>query len=1043
LIDRLLILAVRQRSVVLLLAAVTILLGTVAAIRVPIDAVPDVTNVQVQVITPAPGLGPEDMETYVTFPVEQAMAGLPGLEEIRSISRPGISCVTLAFQDDIRLLDARAQVAQRLTAARANIPEGYGEPELGPMSSGLGEVLHFEVRGPGHTLTELRSLLDWQIAPRLKLVPGVVEVNAFGGQARSLELALDADRMRAAHVGVPEVTEALKRAHVAVGGAYLVQGQEHVSVRGEGRIRTAADLESVAVATAPGRAPLYLRDLGVAHESSLVRQGAVTRDGRGEAVLGVVMMRIGAHSGEVVDASKDVLADVQKSLPPGVTLDAYYERTTLVNRTIQTVVTNVTEAIVLVIAVLLLMLMSLRAGMVVALVIPLALLGVFIGMYWTELPGNLVSLGAIDFGLVVDGSVIVVENALRRMAERRAHLGRTLTDDERSETVIDAAREVRSASAFGEVIIAVVYVPILALQGVEGRTFRPMAMTVLFALIAGFILSLTVVPALASLLLSRDTVERQSPLVRIAKTLYRPVLGGAIRWPWLSTLLAVILFALSAVTFARQGREFLPKLDEGTVVIAAVRLPSVSLDQSLAMTTRIEQTLRKFPEVVSVVSRTGRAEIAVDPMGVNMTDVYVLLKPRETWRTATDREGLVDAFDKALSAAVPATGFSFTQPIEMNTNDLLAGISSDLALHLYGPDLGVLRHLSERVVQKLRVIPGAADVRAEQVAGSSALAIVADRPALARHGVTVADLMQTVEALGGIQVGTVVTGNERYPIQVRMDAASRTGAEAVAQIPLRGSDGHLVPLAQVARMDVVPAPSQISRERLQRRVTVQLNVRGRDLGSFVEEARGQIEREVPLPPGYSSLWAGDYERLVQANARLMVVVPVAILIILVLLVSTFGRMGPALLILLNVPLAVSGGIFALAWRGMPFSISAGVGTIALLGVAVLNGLVLVSTMERLRANGLDPRTAATQAAEIRLRPVLTTALVASLGFLPMALATGAGAEVQRPIATVVMGGLLTSTLLTLLVLPALYARLMAKSTPLMAKSTPLMAKSTV
>ncbi|MFO0678516.1 MAG: CusA/CzcA family heavy metal efflux RND transporter [Polyangiaceae bacterium] len=1020
-IDRLIAWSVANRAVVAVLTLVFVLLGVVAARQVPLDAAPDVTNVQVQIITQAPALGPIDVETYVTFPVERAMAGLPGLEEVRSISRSGISVVTVAFSDSMELYLARQLVGERVAMAKQSIRPEYGNPELGPVSSGLGEVFHFEVKGE-NSLMERRSILEWQIAPRLRLVPGVVEVNTFGGEARSLELALDARKMTTAGVGVREVTEAIERNHVSSGGAYYDDGREFVTVRAEGRISSAKDLGDVAVERREGRTPVYLRDLGEIHDAPIVRYGAVTRDGRKEeGVVGVVMMLRGGNSAEVVHATKEAVAEIQKSLPAGVTIDTYYERTTLVDRTVKTVGTNLLEASALVLVVLFLTLVNFRAGLVVAVSIPLALLGTFLGMWAMDVPGNLVSLGAIDFGLVVDGAIIIIENAMRRMAHQRDLLGRPLTDGERKEVVVAAAKEVRSATAFGEVIIALVYVPILALQSIEGRMFRPMALTVLFALGTAFVLSLTLVPALASFVLPKDARERPSPIVEVVRKIYDPVLRFAVRRPTFVASVTLAAFVGSIVYGTTMGREFLPKLDEGTVVIAMVRLPSVNLGQSTEQARQVEATLKTFPEVTTVVSRTGRAEIAVDPMGVNMSDVYVLLKPKSEWTTASSREGLVEVFSKALEENVPGAGFAYTQPIEMNTNDLLAGISSDLALHLYGHDLAELRRQADHMVRVLRAIPGAKDVRAEQIAGMNTLTVAVDRQAVARAGVDARDVTDTVAAVGGIDVGEVVEGAARFPVRVRLAAESRKDARALAEVPLRDEHGNLVPLGQLARVDVGPGPCQVSRERLSRRITVELNVRGRDIGTFVEEAKRALDAKVKLPAGYFTEWAGEYERLQSAAAQLAVVIPIALALILVLLVMTFGSLKPALLIFVNVPMAISGGIVALGLRGLPLSVSAAVGFIALFGVAVLNGLVLVSSIEKLRETGTSPVDAVFEGARARLRPVLTTALVASLGFLPMAFGSGAGSEVQRPLATVVIGGLVSSTFLTLCVLPAVHA----------------------
>ncbi|RYZ09737.1 MAG: efflux RND transporter permease subunit [Myxococcales bacterium] len=1034
-IDRLIHFSVHQRILVLVLSVVFVVLGLIGASKVPIDAVPDVTNVQVQVLTPAPALGPEDVETYVSVPVERAMAGLPGLEEIRSTSRAGISAVTVVFGDGVELFRARQLVAERLSIAKRDIPPEYGSPELGPPTGALGEVFQFEVKGKA-SLMERRSVLDWIIVPRLRLVPGVVEVNTMGGEAKSLQVTLDPARLSNARVGVPEVLSALSRNHLATGGAYLVDGREHVTVRGEGRIKSPEDLGSVVVETREGTTPLFLRDLGEIGYEALVRYGAVTRDGRDdEAVVGIVVMLTGANSGQVVSAVRAEVEEVQKSLPPGIRIDVYQDRMDLVQRTIHTVKTNLLEASALVLLVLFVMLVSFRGGVVVAIAIPLALLGAFLGMWLGGVQGNLISLGAIDFGLVVDGAIIIVENAIRRMAERRNALGRPLTDEERKDTVISSSIEVRSATAFGEAIIALVYLPIVALQSVEGRMFRPMALTVLFALATAFVLSLTLVPALASLLLPRDAKDRESPIVHGALKIYRPVLRWATHRPIFVMLAALAAFCITIAIGSRMGREFLPQLDEGTLIAEMVRLPSVSLAQSLDSTRQTEKVLLSFPEVKSVVTRTGRAEVAVDPMGINMSDVWILLNPRDTWKTASHREGLIEAFDKRLVDEVPAAGFSYTQPIEMASNELLSGFSSDLAIDIYGSDLTALRKSSEAMVRTLRQIKGARDVRAEQIAGLNVLTVKADRMAIGRQGLDEKAVLDTVAAIGGVQVGEIVEGSARYPITVRFDAKTRESQDQLAALPVRTPSGALVPLAQLSSIDVAPGPSQISRARLQRRVTVQVNVRGRDIGSFVDEAKAAVEKAVKLPVGYFTVWAGEYERLQSATQQLAVVVPISLAVILVLLIATFGKVRPALLIFANVPMSVSGGILALLARDLTFSISAGIGFIALFGVAVLNGLVLVSSIEHLVAQGASIDDAVEQGATHRLRPVLTTAMVASLGFLPMALANGAGAEVQRPLATVVIGGLITSTLLTLVVLPSAYRWLLTPKAARVAASS--------
>ncbi|MCC6644958.1 MAG: efflux RND transporter permease subunit [Polyangiaceae bacterium] len=1022
-IARLVAASIENRALVFLLTLVFALVGLAAARALPIDAVPDVTNVQVQVQTSCPALGPLDVESNVTLPVELAMGGLPGLEQVRSVSRTGISVVTVVFREGTELHQARQLVAQRVEQVAADIPEEVGRPQLGPISTGLGEVFHFEVRGDDTSLMDRRAVLDWQIAPRLRMLEGVTEVNAFGGEARAYEVQLDPARMVATRVDASDVVRALSQNHSAAGGAYYDDDRERVLVRGDARVRSLSDLEHVIVAYRSDRTPVYVRDVGRAAIAPIPRHGAVTRDGEREAVVGVAVLLQGANSYETVKRIEESLADVSRSLPKGVTIEPYYKRTDLVARTVHTVATNLLEASALVAVLLLVLLGSLRAGGVVAIAIPLALLAAFLGMWAAGVPGNLMSLGAIDFGLVVDGAIIIVENAERHITERATALGRPLTGKERGEAVLAAACEVRTATAFGEGIIALVYLPILTLEGVEGRMFRPMALTVLFALAGAFVLSLTVVPALASVALSLRAHTKESLLIRAARRAYLPSLSAALRRPVLTASIAAAGLVASGFAGARLGREFMPRLDEGTFVLAMVRLPSVSLPEATRTTMEVERLLRTFPEVTSVISRTGRAEIAVDPMGINMTDVYVMLKPKEQWTSARDSEGLVKVFDDALTKRIPGASFAYTQPIEMNTSDLLAGISADVAVNIYGDDLSQLKVLADKVHDVLAPIPGAADVQAEAIAGLNSLDVRVDRAAVARYGVDAASVMTAVEAIGGKQVGVVYEGQRRVPLQVRFAPEARAERELIAALPVRAPGGAMLPLSQLATLSENPGPSSISRERLQRRVTVQANVRGRDLASFMGAAERAVTEGVPLPTGYSYEWVGEFQRLQSAEARLKMVVPVTLLLILVLLVASFGKVRPAILIFLNIPVAATGGVLALWARGLEFSISAGVGFIALFGVAVLNGLVLVTSIERLRADGLGVDEAVRQGAEGRLRAVLTTALVASIGFLPMALSRGAGAEVQRPLATVVIGGILTATLLTLLVLPAMYTLL--------------------
>ncbi|MFP2911147.1 efflux RND transporter permease subunit [Pyxidicoccus sp. 3LFB2] len=1018
--DRLIHFSIKNRLLIFILTAVLVGFGLNALRSLPIDAVPDVTNVQVQILTSSPGLGPVEVERFITVPVETAMSGLPDTEEIRSVSKFGLSVVTVVFKEEVNIYFARQLIQERLVAARESIPEGYGSPEMGPISSGLGEIYQFEVRGEGQSAMELRSILEWQVSPRLRAVPGVVEVNAFGGELKTYEVQVDPARLTAYGLSLEQVFHALEENNANAGGAYIARGPEQVLIRGEGLVETLEDIRNVVLSTSPQGVPVYVRNVAEVAFAPMVRQGAVTRDGRGEAVTGIVMMLIGQNSREVVNAVKEEVEKIRPTLPPGVTIDTFYDRTDLVRKTIQTVAKNLVEGGLLVIVVLFLMLRNLRAGLLAAAAIPLSMLCAFIGMRALGVSGNLMSLGAIDFGLIVDGALIIVENAVRHISERSHELGRALTREERDEVVYRSSVEVRQAAAFGEVIIGVVYLPILALSGIEGKMFKPMAITVICALAGAFVLSLTFIPALASVLLPRKAKEQESIIVRGARRVYEPALSWCLKRRGLVVGSAAALLAVSLATIPFLGAEFIPRLDEGAIALQAWRVPSVSLEESVRQTGLVERVLKRFPEVTTVISRTGRAEIATDPMGVEISDIFVMLKPHDEWTTAEDREGLIARFDEALTKEVPGTLFSYSQPIELRVSELIAGVRSDVALKLYGEDLDVLKQTGDKLAAALSKVPGAADVKAEQVAGLPVARIQIDRQAIARYGINVRQVLDTIEALGGREVGTVLEGQRRFTLQVRFAPSARQSVEQLEGIRVASPSGQLIPLSQLARVVVEDGPAQVSRENIQRRLTIESNVRGRDLQGFVTEAQEVIAREVELPPGYWVDWGGQFENLQSASRRLAFVVPLTLLLIFVLLYTTFNAVRPALLIYLNIPFAITGGLLALLARGMPLSISAAVGFIALFGVAVLNGLVLVAYIRKLREDGLSPAQAAHDAAHVRLRPVLTTALVASLGFLPMAFSSGAGAEVQKPLATVVIGGLFSSTLLTLLVLPTVY-----------------------
>jgi len=1033
-IRRLVDLSLDHRLVVVVLWTLLVALGVHSALRLPIDAVPDVTNVQVQVLTDSPGLAPEEVEQFVTFPVETAMSGLPRIEGVRSLTKFGLSVVTVVFEEGTDVYWARQQVSERLAEARGEIPEGFGEPALAPITTGLGEIYHFEVAGDPRcrprapdtpdcwSLMELRSILDWTVTPQLRAVRGVVEVNAFGGEVKTYQATVDPERLVAHGLGVDEIVEAIRENHLNAGGGYVPFGGEQYVVRGEGLIGSLDDLGRVVVASDDGT-PVYLRDVATLELAPLLRQGAVTRDGEREAVAGIVLMLLGENSRTVARRVDERIAEIEKTLPEGVTIDTYYDRSDLVGRTLRTVATNLAEGGLLVVVVLLLLIGSLRAGLLVASVIPLSMLVAFSAMRWAGVSGNLMSLGAIDFGLIVDGAVVVVDNVLRTLRKRRDETGVPPLEKVRA-----AVHQVARPVVFGVSIIILVYVPILALRGIEGKMFRPMALTVGFALAASLLCALTLVPALASWLLPGARV-REPPLYRWCRRLYLPLLDAALARRKVTFAAAAGVFAASLVVAPFLGAEFIPTLDEGAIAMHIQRLPSISLESSNEVSLMAERViLEEFPdEVDTVVSRTGRPEVALDPMGVEIGDTFVMLKPKSSWRYET-KEELVEAMHRELEAQVPGAKFAFTQPIELRFAELIAGVRSDVAVHLYGSDLDLLRTKAEEIAAVLRAVPGAADVAAEQIQGLPRLRVTVDREAIARYGLSAAEVFRVIDAIGGIQVGTVLEGAMRFPIQVRFPERTRLDPRRLGELRVAapaaepGGAPRMIPLDQLATIEVAEGPAQINRQRVSRRIAVEANVRGRDLASFVAEARAAIDREVELPAGWSLSWGGQFENLAEASRRLVLVVPAVLLLIFVLLYSAFGSARLAVLVFLNVPLALSGGLFALALRGEPFSISAAVGFIALFGIAVLNGVVLVETVGERRRAGLTAPEAAREGARVRLRAVLMTAATDIIGFMPMALATSAGAEVQRPLATVVVGGLVTSTLLTLLVLPVVYAR---------------------
>ena len=1004
--------------------------------KLPIDAVPDVTNIQVQVLTNSPGLAPEEVEKIITFPVETAMSGLPRVEEIRSVSRFGLSVVTVVFEEGSDVYWARQMVGERLTEAREQIPEGYGEPEMGPISTGLGEIYQFEVRGEPmcaagepdtetcYTPMELRTTLDWIVNYQLRSVPGIVEVNSFGGELKTYQVTLDPDRLVAYGLSVGDVFGALEANNRNVGGGYIAHEGEQYLVRGEGLVAGLEDIGDVVLAHDERGTPVYVHDVGRVELAPMIRQGAVTRDGEGEAVVGIVMMLMGENSRVVVDRVKEKIADIAQTLPEGVTIDTFYDRTELVRRTIRTVATNLAEGGLLVILVLLVLLGNLRAGIITALAIPLSMLGGFVLMRLTGISGNLMSLGSIDFGLVVDGSVILIENVVRRLHERREE------PEPLVEKVRDAAHEVSRLVVFAIGIITIVFLPILNLRGIERKMFRPIAATLIFVLSFSLLCALTLVPVLASLFLGRVS-EREPRLFRALRSRYVPILGGALRRPRLTVASTVALFVASLAVGPFMGAEFIPRLDEGAIAMQVWRLPSISLEQSNEISTEVERLLREeFPEVETVVSRTGRAEIVTDPMGVEISDTFIILKPPGDWRFDS-KEELIEAMDAALDRSIAGAIFSYSQPIELRVQELISGVRSDVAAQIYGDDLELLKRKADEVARVLQGVPGAADVKAEQTQGLPMLRVVVDRQAIARYRINADEVLDVVETVGGKPLGVVLEGQRRFVLQARFGEGIREDLERIRDLRVSApspSGRRLIPLSELARITVEDGPAQISRDRISRRINVEANVRGRDLASFVADARSAVSWQVELPPGWTIEWGGQFENLQQATERLAVLLPLAILIVFLLLYTTFSSAQLGLMIFLNVPIAATGGVFALLLRGYPFSISAGVGFIALAGVATMNGLVLVAHVEKLRREGLTLDDALRRGATEKMRAMILAPLVAGLGFLPMAVATSAGAEVQRPLATVVIGGLVTSTLLTLLVLPVIYRWFAARPT---------------
>jgi cobalt-zinc-cadmium resistance protein CzcA len=1003
--------SLNHRFMVIALTLVMAGLGVHAVLNLPIDAFPDTTPVQVQINTTALSLSPLEIEQQITFPVERAIAGLPDLEGVRSISKFGLSQVTATFHDGTDIYFARQLIMERLQTVE--LPVGIPRPEMGPVATGLGEVYHYIMTSDEHSLQELTTLHDWVVKPRLQSVAGVAEVNTWGGESKQYQVLADPDKLVKFGLTLDDVFTALSRNNLNVGGGYVVEAGEMHLVQGISLTRNVGEIAAILIASHDG-VPVRIGDVGEVVEGHEIRRGAATAAGRGEVVLGLGFMLMGENSHEVTSRMRERMEEIKASLPAGVQIEAVYERTELVDEVLDTVRENLLEGAILVVAVLFVFLGNLRAGLIVALAIPLSMMFAAQGMLRFGIAGSLMSLGAIDFGLIVDSSVIMVENSVRRLQDPDRK-GTVL------ETVREAALEVRRPTMFGELIIAIVFLPVLALEGIEGKLFQPMALTLMFALAGSLILSLTLMPVLASFALRGRPREKENRLVVWLQRVYRPVVSFALERRKLVLVSTLGLLVLGGAVGLTIGSEFVPRLSEGSLVINTVRLAGASLEESVRYGTQIEKViLERFPdEIRHIWSRTGTAEVATDPMGIELTDIFMSLHPRKKWTKARTQDELVETMNAAISG-LPGMRVVFSQPIEMRLNEMIAGIRTDVGVKIFGDDLEILRETAAEVGEILESIRGAADLYVEQVTGQPVLEIRVDQEAIARHGVPAQHVLELVEAVGGVTVGEVRQDQWRFDLAVRLPEHIRNDPEKLRRMPVSTATGARIPLERLADIEQVEGPSTITREWQRRRIVAQCNVRGRDVGSFVAEARGRIAAEVELPTGYFLEFAGQFEHMERARLRLLVVVPVALALILFLLYSSTQSWRDALIIFMAAPFATLGGILALWIRGMPYTVSAGIGFVAVSGVAMLAGLVMVSTMQRLLREGRSLDDAIQSSALMRLRPVLMTTLVAAFGFVPMALNTGVGAEVQRPLATVVIGGVLTANALTLVVLPALY-----------------------
>jgi cobalt-zinc-cadmium resistance protein CzcA len=1031
--DRIIKFAIEQRWLVMLLTFGLIVGGMAAYSRLALDALPDISPVQTTVNVSAPGYSPLEVEQRITFPLETVMAGLPGMEQTRSLSRYGLSQIVITFRDGTNIYFARQLVNERIQEAKDRLPPGI-TPAMGPISTGLGEIYLWTVEakegakkpdGTAYAPMDLREIQDWVIKPQLRNVKGVAEINSIGGYAKEYQVAPNSEKLASYGITLAEIVTALDRNNSNLGAGYIERRGEQLLVRTPGQVRTLGDIGNIVVRSADG-VPIRIRDVAEVSIGKELRTGAATENGQ-EVVLGTVFMLMGENSRTVAKAVDAKMADINRTLPEGVRAVTVYDRTVLVDKAIHTVQKNLLESAALVIAILFLFLGNIRAAIITAMVIPLSLLFTFSGMVTTKVSANLLSFGAVDLGLLADGAIVLAENSIKRLAHAQSHHGRALTRSERFHEVFVAAREVRRPLIFGQLIILVVFLPIFSLSGVEGRMFHPLALTVVMALVGAMILSFTFVPAAIALFMSNKVEEKENALVRGAKRYYAPLLNFTMANKPVVLTFAVVAVVLSGLLASRMGSEFVPSLNEGDFAIQAIRIPGTSLSQSVVMQQQLERALKeKHPEIERVFARTGTAEIASDPMPPNISDGYIMVKPESEWpEPKKSRNELLAAIQKTVGK-LPGNNYEFSQPVQLRFNELISGIRSDVAVKLFGDDTELLNGTADRIADVLRTVPGASEVKVEQTTGLPMLTVQIDREQAARYGLNVGDVQEMVAtAIGGKEAGTLFQGDRRFDIVVRLHETSRNDLEVMKRLPISlpsGKDGrtNYIPLGEVAKLNVAPGPNQISREDGKRRIVVSANVRGRDMGSFVADAEKAITAQVKVPSGYWTTWGGQFEQLQSASKRLQVVIPVALLMIFTLLFMMFGEVKVGLIVFSGIPFALTGGILALWLRGIPLSISAGVGFVALSGVAVLNGLVMVAAIRHLVDEGRSFDDAVNEGAMSRLRPVLMTALVASLGFIPMAIATGTGAEVQRPLATVVIGGIVSSTFLTLLVLPLLY-----------------------